>query len=174
METEKKVIMITGHRPNKLPGKYNLESPPNKALFNLLVNILEKTQPTSCITGMALGVDQIFALAVIEHKIKYPECKLIAAIPCPEQPTKWPAVSQNLYKEILSKCDYAKYVSAKYDDLCMKTRNLWMVKNCTSAIAIFDGTPGGTSHAVNALKTAKIPTLVINPNTGEKTVLNKR
>jgi uncharacterized phage-like protein YoqJ len=172
---EKKCIMVTGHRPDKLPGGYNLESPHNVALRNLFINILEKTQPTSCITGMALGVDQIFALAVLKHKEKYPTCKLIAAVPCPEQSDIWKnKATVALYKDILSKCDYVKMVSPKYDNMCMKVRNLWMIKNCTSAIAIFDGSPGGTSHAVNQLKTAKIPTLIINPTTGERSVENKR
>lgn len=172
---EKKCIMVTGHRPDKLPGGYNLESPHNIALRNLFINILEKTQPTSCITGMALGVDQIFALAVLKHKEKFPECKLIAAVPCPEQSDIWKnQATVALYKDILSKCDYVKMVSPKYDNMCMKVRNLWMIKNCTSAIAIYDGSPGGTSHAVNQLKTAKIPTLIINPTTGERSVENKR
>jgi uncharacterized phage-like protein YoqJ len=170
---EKKSVMVTGHRPNKLPGGYNLESPHNVALRNLFINILAKVQPTSCITGMALGVDQIFALAVIEHKKTYPDCKLIAAIPCPEQACKWPLPSQKLYLEILAKCDYSKYISEKYDNSCMKVRNNWMVKQCTSAIAVYDGSPGGTMHAVNALMSAKKPVLVINPTTGQKSVLNK-
>ena len=167
-----KSIMITGHRPNKLPGGYNLESPANKQLENYLYKILCKAEPTSIITGMALGVDQIYLKAAIRYKAdKNPNLKIIAAVPCKGQEKIWPEASQKLYRELLAQCDVVKVLSEKYTNQCMLDRNQWMVDHCTSAIAIYDGSPGGTRHAVNALRTAKKTVVIIDPKTGKTTVV---
>ena len=164
-----KSIMVTGHRPGKLPGGYNLESAPNKALEETLYRILRKAQPTSVISGMALGVDQIFVKAAIRLKAELPTLHIIAAVPCRNQDCKWNDKARESYKALLDQCDVVKVLSETYTNTCMKERNQWMVDKCTSAIAVYDGTYGGTQHAVNALKTAKKNILVIHPQTGKLT-----
>lgn len=165
-----KSIMVTGHRPDKLPGGYNLESAPNKALEETLYRILRKAQPTSVISGMALGVDQIFVKAAIRLKAELPTLHIIAAVPCKGQELVWKnSKTQEIYRDLLAQCDTVKVLSETYTNTCMKERNQWMVDKCTSAIAVYDGTYGGTQHAVNALKTAKKNILVIHPQTGKLT-----
>ena len=165
--------MITGHRPNKLPGGYNLESPKNKLLEDTLYKILCKAQPTSIITGMALGVDQIYLKAAIRYKEIDPRVNIIAAVPCRDQATGagWPDASVKLYNDLLSKCNTVKVLSEKYTSSCMKERNQWMVDHCTSAIAIYDGTSGGTQNAINLLRAAKKTVLIIHPQSGKTTVV---
>ena len=60
-------IAVTGHRPNKLYG-YNLNNKKNIELKEKFKKILIENNCTEAITGMALGVDTIFALAVLELK----------------------------------------------------------------------------------------------------------
>lgn len=168
-----KSIMVTGHRPNKLPGGYNLESPANKLLEESLYKILRKAQPTSVITGMALGVDQIFLKAAIRVKAEQPKLHIIAAIPCKGQESLWPKESQTIYNELLTHCDTVKILSDAYTLQCMHTRNQWMVDHCTSAIAVYDGTSGGTQNAVNKLITVKKTVLIIHPQTGAVSVIAK-
>jgi uncharacterized phage-like protein YoqJ len=170
-----KSIMITGHRPNKLPGGYNMESAPNKLLEETLYKILCKAQPTSIITGMALGVDQIFLKAAIRYKEIDPRVNLIAAVPCKDQATGagWPDASVKLYNDLLAQCNTVKVLSEKYTNNCMKERNQWMVDHCTSAIAVYDGTSGGTQHAINLLCKAKKTVLIIHPVTGKHEVILK-
>jgi uncharacterized phage-like protein YoqJ len=168
-----KSIMITGHRPNKLPGGYNMESAPNKLLEESLYKILCKAQPTSVITGMAIGVDQIFLKAAIRYKEIDPRVNIIAAVPCKGQESLWPQESQKIYHELLSHCNTVKILSDAYTLECMKARNKWMVEHCTSAIAVYDGSSGGTQHAVNQLCTAKKTVLVIHPVTGKSHVILK-
>lgn len=161
-----KSIMITGHRPNKLPGGYNLESPANKALEDVLYKLITASKPTSVITGMALGVDQLYFRAAIRAKKELPELKIIAAVPCRGQEKQWPEKAQNYYHTLLKQADVVKVIADSYTNTCMKERNQWMVKHCTGAIAVYDGSSGGTCHAVNALMTAKKPIVIIHPQTG--------
>lgn len=60
-------ICVTGHRPNKLYG-YNLADVRWQNLKGLFKRILKENNCTEAITGMALGVDTVFALAVLELK----------------------------------------------------------------------------------------------------------
>ena len=165
--------MITGHRPHKLPGGYDMNSAENQLLEETLYKILCKAQPTSIISGMALGVDQIYVKAALRYKEINPEMKIIAAVPCPEQDNKWPDASKKLYRELLAQCDAVKTISPKYTYNCMKDRNQWMVDHCSSAIAVYDGTSGGTQDAINKLCTAKKTVLVIHPVTGKTSVIMK-
>lgn len=172
---EKKCIMVTGHRPEKLPGGYNLDSPANKLLEESLYRILRKAQPTSVISGMALGVDQIFVRAALRLKAELPTLHIIAAVPCKGQELVWKnPTTQKIYHDLLAQCDTVKVLSETYTYSCMKDRNNWMVAKCTSAIAVYDGSAGGTQHAVNALKTAKKNILIIHPRTGKLTPVNSK
>lgn len=74
-------ICVTGHRPNKLYG-YNLSDPRWQNLKGLFKHILKENNCEEAITGMALGVDTVFALAVLELKYEGYDIKLHCAIPC--------------------------------------------------------------------------------------------
>ena len=60
-------ICVTGHRPNKLYG-YNLSDPRWQRLKEQFKSILKENNCEEAITGMALGVDTVFAFAVLELK----------------------------------------------------------------------------------------------------------
>lgn len=74
-------ICVTGHRPKLLYG-YDLNNEKWQALKEKLKGLLLEENCTEAITGMALGTDQIFALAVLELKESGKDIKLICAIPC--------------------------------------------------------------------------------------------
>ena len=63
------IICVTGHRPDKLYG-YDLTDPRWQDLKNIFKEKLIEMKCTNAISGMALGVDTIFALAVLELKKK--------------------------------------------------------------------------------------------------------
>lgn len=150
-------VAITGHRPNKLGNDYDLSS---KLLDQILPNKISEIiySHTSYkpdwdldteiifISGMALGVDQMFAKLAVRLGYKY-----VAAIPCKDQDIKWPEKSKHRYHQMLSyrHCT-AYYVSnLPYDNYCMQRRNQWMVDNCDLLIAVYDGSPGGTKNCIN-------------------------
>ena len=84
-----KVLAGTGHRPNKLNWEYDLKGAYSDYLRLGLEDCFKALVPRKIISGMALGFDQLLALAAIEHGIK-----VIAAVPCDNQEAIWPTKSQ--------------------------------------------------------------------------------
>lgn len=142
------IIAVTGHRPNKLYG-YNLNNEKNLELKEKLKKILINNKCTEAITGMALGVDTIFALAVLELKDEGYNIKLHCAIPCRNHSSKWIKESVDLYNDILSKADVVKLVTDEtYKPYLMQVRNEYMVDLADKIIAVWDGSSGGTANCV--------------------------
>ena len=141
-------ICITGHRPNKLYG-YNLSDPRWKRLKEQFKSILKENNCEEAITGMALGVDMVFALAVLELKDEGYDIKLHCAIPCKNHSCKWIKESVDQYKDILSKADTVKLVSdEEYKPWLMQKRNEYMVDLVDVIIAVWDGFNSGTGNCV--------------------------
>ena len=135
------IVSVTGHRPNKLGG-YSTKA------FEHLVSIftvwLEENKPEEAISGMALGVDQAFAVAAIRLNIP-----VAAYIPCLNHSCKWPTPSQELYTRILNKCSRTVQVTEKtYTNDCMNKRNEAMVNDADLVLAMWDGSSGGTGNCV--------------------------
>lgn len=150
------VICVTGHRPNKLYG-YDLSDIRWQNLKERFKRILVKENCTEAITGMALGVDTVFALAVLELKEEGYDIKLHCAIPCKNHSCKWRKESIDQYNDILAKADIVKLVSdEEYKPWLMQKRNEYMVDHSDEVIAVWDGSPSGTANCVNyAMKNNK-------------------
>lgn len=159
------IIAITGHRPNKLPNySYDLRSPKWQALQRKYKTFFKTNNCTEVITGMALGVDQCAALAVIELKSEGYDIKLHAAIPCRNQEKIWPKQSQELYHAILSKADIIKIVTdSEYTPVCMQIRNIYMVDHADQVLAVWDGTAGGTKNCIDYAKKKQKTITIIQP-----------
>lgn len=114
--------------------------------------------------GMALGFDTICAETVIELKKNYTEIKLIGAIPCKTQDSKWADKDKSRYKELLQKldgvrCIYDEYIGAE----CMLERNRYIVNNSSLMIALFDGKAGGTQSTIDYAKQQGLDIVIIQP-----------
>lgn len=178
-------IAITGHRPHKLGNDYDLTSPLIQKIRARIVTILgniiamDVTNSTPVlITGMALGIDTLFAKIAIERKLPF-----IAAIPCKGQYTRWPKKSVDQYFNILTQShdvflvDYRVSLHKDLDNLktClspsgnsystqkMQQRNIWMVNNCDLLIAVWDGSSGGTANCVKYAQSVGKQIIHINP-----------
>lgn len=143
-------ICVTGHRPNKLYG-YDMSDIRYLFLKQELKRILVEEKCTEGITGMALGVDMIFALAIIDLKNEGYDIKLHCAIPCQGHTSKWfDKKSIDMYNYILSKADKKVIVSNKpYDRFVMQIRNEYMVNNSDKVIAVWNGSSGGTKNCID-------------------------
>jgi len=135
------IVCATGHRPNKLGG-YSDEA------FDRLVKVmgvwLKENKPDIAVSGMALGVDQAFAVAAIRLKIP-----VHAYVPCKNHSSRWPEKSQKLYDKILGRCDVVKFITdGEYTNSCMQLRNIAMVDAADLVLAVWDGTAGGTGNCV--------------------------
>lgn len=141
-------IAVTGHRPNKLYG-YNIFSREWISLKEEFKKLLVANHCTEAITGMALGVDTVFALAVLDLQDEGYNIKLHCAIPCRKQSCRWNRESVELYDNILDRADVVKLVTdAEYEPWMMQVRNEYMVDLADKIIAVWDGSNGGTANCV--------------------------
>lgn len=158
------IISVTGHRPNKLFG-YDMKNPNYTAMKNYFKEILVNKKCTKAVTGMALGVDQVYAEAVTELKKDGYKIELIAAIPCQNHPSKWPKQSQEYYADLLKQADKITLVSdCPYAPYLMQIRNEYMVNISNEVIAIWDGTSGGTGNCVKYAKSINRPITIVDPS----------
>lgn len=143
-------IMITGHRPNKLGG-YSMDSAINKIVEGELRKVVSTLDPAVdiAICGMAQGVDQLFANICMEFGIP-----VHAYVPFEGQESKWPTIAQKKYRSLINQCDDVVVCAAHSSKGAFLFRNALMVRNSDSAIAVWDGSPGGTAHAVSLIKIA--------------------
>ena len=138
-------IAITGHRPSKLNQEYDLQGPYCSYLRQEIRKILIERNPSQAISGMALGVDTIFAQEALKLRIP-----LLASLPFKGQEGKWPRHSQQKYHQILKDSMVTSVVVCEggYNSAKMQIRNVHMVDNCDLLIACWNGTEGGTMNCV--------------------------
>ena len=157
-------ICVTGHRPGKLYG-YDLSDSRWERLKKVLKKILIEKECTEAITGMALGVDTIFALAVLELKNEGYNIKLHCAIPCRNQDARWAKKDQKLYNNILKRADSVRIVSnTDYNLSVMQKRNEYMVNSSDGVIAVWDGSKSGTANCVRYAKEKERFVIYVDPN----------
>jgi len=166
-------LAVTGHRPKKI-GKdcYNVNSDLSKrwiAFFKKYIKELKIT-PMSCTSGMALGIDTLFAIAVLQLQNEGYNIQLICAIPCNNHDCKWQAFSKTIYKEILLRANKIVNVTNKnYTNTCMQKRNEYMVDNASQLLAIWDGSHSGTGNCVQYANKIGIDVDIVNPS-----IMNKK
>ncbi len=157
-------IMVTGHRPGKLGG-YTV-NPIASRIRRELHAIMAKTRHRfgSCvgITGMAQGTDQWFAEVCRDLSIPY-----IAYIPFPGQERLWPSDAQHHYRQLVADASEVHIgPSANTQSAviaALHRRNSDMVIACHAAIAVWDGSSGGTADAVRKLTDIGRPLLRLDP-----------
>lgn len=143
-----KTCTITGHRPHKLNNEYDGFGPVSDYLRMKLYAILTGEEVQRGISGMALGVDMLFAEECLKLGIR-----LTAAVPCDGQHLIWPQASQVRYMNIINRASEVIVVSpGPYEHWKMGARNLWMMEQLRPTTdfltAVWDGSKGGTHDAI--------------------------
>lgn len=120
-------------------------------------------------TGMALGVDQWAALAVLELKKVHPEVKLSAVLPCETQAVQWtPEQRHRYYDVIMPRVDEEILLQRRYTPDCMFKRNRWLVDHAEYLLAVCDETKkGGTVYTVRYARQQSRKIIMIDPETLE-------
>ena len=144
---------FTGHRPQKLHRpiddiKVDLEN-------EILASI--KDGYTTFITGMAYGTDIWAGNIVARLKDRFPDLKLIAAIPFPGFSDEWTEEWRMKYDALLTKADLVKVIAGTYSDAAYQMRNQWMVDHSSKVIAVYDGKPGGTRNTISYARRNGVP-----------------
>lgn len=158
-------IAVTGHRPDKLFG-YNMNDSRYLTLKDMMKDYLREVGCTDAYSGMALGIDQLFAIATLQLRNEGLPIKLHCAIPCQNHSSKWPNSSKIFYNKILAKADEVVMVSDEpYKPWLMQKRNEYMVDRADIVLAFWDGTNGGTKNCVDYAKKVGKKIKIINPKT---------
>lgn len=156
MRARQETCCFTGHRPNKLPWRYDETDPRCLKLKTRIADAVEAAYAEGYrhfLCGMARGCDLYFCETVLEFRETHPDVTIEAAIPCPTQTDTWPERERQRYQRLLEICDVCTMVSASYSSGCMQRRDRYMVDHASLLIAAFDGSAGGTRYTVEyALK----------------------
>lgn len=155
-------IALTGHRPKAFKAVrgnvYDLSDPTYQKLYKELhdyaVEKLDEHGSITCISGMALGADTVWAMVATNLKQEYGNDRVHfeAHSPLATHAEKWTKESQNQYQYLLNHSDKVVYYGATYSPKLMMDRNIGMIDNCDELIAVYNGISGqhsGTQHAVN-------------------------
>lgn len=151
MRGRQSACCFTGHRPGKLPWKYQEDDPRCLALKQKMADAVETAYEEGYrhfICGMAMGCDLYFCACVLELRRRFPDVTVEAAIPCPTQADAWPETQRQRYLQMVADCDFETLVSERYSPSCMQRRDRYMVDHASLLIAAFDGSAGGTRYTV--------------------------
>lgn len=169
MRMANKVCAFTGHRPNKLPWRYDEADSRCIALKAALakqIGLLVESGFTQFLSGMAEGTDMFCSEIVLALREKNPALKLHCILPCTAQAEKWSASSRERYCSTLERADSIVYVSRDYHKNCMLDRNRFMVEHASVLLAVYNGARrSGTGATVNYARKMGREIIVIDPIT---------
>ena len=151
MPARQESCCFTGHRPGKLPWRYNEFDPRCLKLKRRIADAVELAYEQGFrhfLCGMAMGCDLYFCEAVLALRERHPDVTVEAAIPCPTQADAWPPAQRERYDRLVAACDFETMVSGQYTSTCMLRRDRYLVDHASLLIAAFDGTSGGTRYTV--------------------------
>ena len=151
MRARQESCCFTGHRPGKLPWRYNEFDPRCLKLKRRIADAVELAYEQGFrhfLCGMAMGCDLYFCEAVLALRERHPDVTVEAAIPCPTQAAAWPPAQRERYDRLVAACDFETMVSGQYTSTCMLRRDRYLVDHASLLIAAFDGTSGGTRYTV--------------------------
>lgn len=169
MKGTNRACAFTGHRPNKLPWRYDETDSRCVALKAVLteqIGALAEAGVTQFLSGMAEAADTWSALSVLSLRERNPAIKLHCILPCTAQAKKWSASSRGLYRSILERADSVVYVSRDYHKNCMLDRNRFLVEHASILLAVYNGARrSGTGATVNYARKMGRRIIVIDPIT---------
>ena len=136
------IIAATGHRPNKLGG-YGGEA--EQKLIDFAAAVLQQHQPSTIISGMAIGWDMAVAQAAVRLGIPFH-----AYIPFNGQELKWPDSTRLYYRALMRHAQHIVVCSdGGFTKEVMQKRNVAMVDNCDELVALWNGSSGGTANCLS-------------------------
>ena len=143
----------TGHRSGPKLGGYDnveVENRIRNTLYQLVYHLFNEGH-RKFISGGAIGIDQLFAEAVIHFRgVANNGVSLTIAKPFPSQDNKWPQHVKNRFANICAQANEIVNVSADpYAPWKMQLRNEWMVDKSGVIVAVWDGQQsGGTWNCI--------------------------
>ena len=172
------VVQVTGHRPQSFGGtSYTMTPDADWAMERVEMMLVFLKQHAArqgrgvvLVSGMALGVDQWTVAAALRLAIP-----VHAVVPFPTQAELWHAQAKREYEAILTQCWRITMVrptgpkNKAQAGTWLTDRNRWMADYVAlraplaCGLAVWNGQPSGTAHAVECLRARKVPLVVIDP-----------
>lgn len=141
---QKKTCCFTGHRSILSADRETIVSQLEKTITELIHAGIDRF-----VTGGARGFDTLAAQAVLLLRKKYPNIKLILALPCLSQTRSWCERDIAVYETIKSQADEIVYTSQDYTRGCMHKRNRYMADNSGICVCCWIKDKGGTAYTVH-------------------------
>lgn len=98
--------------------------------------------------GMALGFDTAACELLCGMRDGGADIRVIACVPCPEQPARFNERQKQKYGELLARCDERVVLAPRYSVGCMHARNRYMVDRAAYLVAYCNREKGGTASTV--------------------------
>ncbi len=136
-------VCFTGHRQIPVEDKDII----TQRLERIITDLISRGY-CNFYAGGALGFDTVAAQTVLQLKEKYPEIKLLLALPCISQTSGWPVQDVTEYERIKSLADEVVYTSERYFSGCMHKRNRYLADNSSICICYLTRNSGGTAYTV--------------------------
>lgn len=171
--------MFTGHRPDKLPGGYDMDSGSNKEVVRILEDTVTKLYEEYGIVGWwsggALGGDSLFFKCIDNLKNKGLPLKNCLALPFDDMGSEWPDSSVSFLEWSISMADTVVNVgrhngASKSKEAVARLlldRNIFMIQRSSICLALYDEYEGvyngGTRHAVNNARKSELDLVIVNP-----------
>lgn len=168
-----KTCCFTGHRPAHLPWKYDEGTELCLYCKAMLAVEIERAYLEGYrrfLSGMAMGMDLIFAEAVLACQSVHPEVSLDAVIPCKDQTKGWHPDQIERYQKILDYIgpNHQILIQQRRTRSCMIRRDQYMVNQSQRIIAVYDGySAGGTKYTLGYALKKKLEAVIIDPYTME-------
>ncbi len=146
-----KKCCFSGYRPSKFPFKLENDNIDFEIFQKRLYATIESLIEDDCrifYCGMAMGFDIISAEAVLYFKQKFPEIKLICAVPFENQENAYSSEWKKRYNSVLAQSDEVTVLSKEYHNGCYQNRNKFMVDNSDYVVTWYDGQKGGTRNTL--------------------------
>lgn len=157
-----RALCFTGHRPNKLGRTQQEEDELRLRLHQRIVQAFSEGF-TTFYCGMAMGADIIAGELVISLRQQYPELRLVAVLPFPDQSRGWPFSWRIRWTCLMRQADERVTLYPGYCKGCYHARNQYMVDHAQRVIAVYNGTPGGTAETIRYARKKGLAVEIIAP-----------
>ena len=160
-----KTVCFSGHRPYKLitdgasPEKV---LPMIQSMLYFEITEAIKDGFENFISGMAAGVDLWAARYVLSLRNRYPQIKLVCAVPYRGQGSKLRGEELFEYSTIISAASEVITLSESYHRDCFRKRNEFMVDNSARLIAVVSDYRSGTGQTINYARKNKLDLRIID------------
>jgi len=148
-------VSFSGHRPERLPGNGDLDTPEIQKLSVLLrheiIAAIDRGM-TTFLHGCMAGFDLFAALQVMEVKKQYPHVRLVSVAPYAvhffTKEKCWTPEWVNRAREVFDKHDFGISLAEHYRSGIYYERNRVLVAHSSMLICYYDGGNGGTKYTV--------------------------